>query len=125
MEFLGISLITRDVPALAEFYKNVLDVDADGNDTHVELKTEGAALAIFSAAGMESMAPESMRGAGCGSVTIGFRVKDVDAEYERLERLGVRFVKLPTTHPWGYRSLWFRDPDNNIVDFMSPANGHT
>lgn len=121
MEFAGICLITKNVPALAEFYTKVLNIKAEGNDTHVELKTKGAALAIFSVEGMERMAPLSMRGAGYGSVSIGFRVEDVDAEYERLKKLKVEFVKLPTTHPWGARSLWFRDPDNNIVDFMSPA----
>ncbi|MEK7353895.1 MAG: VOC family protein [Chloroflexota bacterium] len=122
MEFIGISLITKDVPALAKFYTEVLGVKADGNDVHVELKTEGAALAIFSIEGMERLAPLSMRGAGYGSFSIGFRVKNVDTEYERLKKLDVEFVKLPTTHPWGYRSLWFRDPDNNIIDFMSPVN---
>ena len=122
MEFIGISLITKNVPALAKFYTEVLGVKADGNDIHVEMKTEGAALAIFSIEGMERLAPLSMRGAGQGSLSIGFRVKNVDAEYERLKKLDVEFIKLPTTHPWGYRSLWFRDPDNNIVDFMSPVN---
>jgi catechol 2,3-dioxygenase-like lactoylglutathione lyase family enzyme len=123
MEFVGISLITKNVPALTEFYTKVLGIEAEGNDVHAELKTEGAALSIFSVAGMERMAENSMEGAGNGSFTIAFRVRDVDTEYERLKELNVEFVKLPTTHPWGQRSLWFRDPDNNIVDFMSPPNG--
>ena len=123
MEFVGISLITKNVPALAEFYTKVLGIKAEGNDVHVELKTEGTALAIFSVEGMERLAPNSMRGAGNGSFTIAFRVEDVDVEYERLKELDVEFVKLPTTHPWGMRSLWFRDIDNNIISFMSPPNG--
>jgi len=122
MEFIGITLITKDVPNLAKFYSNVLGVKAEGNDVHVELKTEGASLAIFSTESMERMAPHSMRDAGCGSCSIVFRVKDVDAEYEKLKKLEVEFVKPPTTHSWGSRSFWFRDPDNNIVDFMSPVN---
>ena len=80
-------------------------------------------MSIFSVEGMERMAENSMEGAGNGSFTIAFRVRDVDTEYERLKELNVEFVKLPTTHPWGQRSLCFRDPDNNIVDFMSPLNG--
>jgi len=122
MEFIGICLITENVPALAEFYTKVLGVEAEGNEVHIELKAEGTAPAIFSEEAMERIAPDSMQGAGCGNFSIGFRVKSVDAEYERLKKLDVEFVKLPTTHPWGWRSLWFRDPDNNIIDFMSPSN---
>jgi uncharacterized glyoxalase superfamily protein PhnB len=68
---------------------------------------------------MESMAPLSMQGAGHGSFTTMFEAKDVDAEYERLKALDVEFVMPPTTHPWGARSFWFRDPDGNIVDFFA------
>lgn len=119
MKFAGICLITRDVPRLADFYASVLGVAAEGDETHVELKTPGAGLAIFSIEGMERMAPHSMLGAGNGRVTIAFEVVDVDGEYARLEALGVEFVMLPTSHPWGARSLWFRDPDGNIVDFYA------
>jgi catechol 2,3-dioxygenase-like lactoylglutathione lyase family enzyme len=119
MKFVGICLITLNVPALVNFYTRVLGVKAEGDDIHAELKTEGANISIFSAAGMESMAPLSMRGAGYGSVTIAFEVNDVDAEYERLKALDVEFVKLPATHPWGNRSVWFRDPDGNIIDFFT------
>ena len=119
MKFVGICLITNDVPVLAGFYAKVLGLKAQGDDVHAELNTEGADISIFSAEGMESMAPLSMQGAGYGSFTIAFEVSDVDAEYERLKALDVEFVKLPATHPWGCRSLWFRDPDGNIIDFFT------
>jgi catechol 2,3-dioxygenase-like lactoylglutathione lyase family enzyme len=119
VKFTGVCLITPNVSALVSFYTRVLGVKAEGDDVHAELKTEGAGIAIFSTAGMESMAPRSMQGAGYGSVTMGFEVNDVDAEYERLKTLGVEFVKLPETHPWDSRSVWFRDPDGNIVDFFT------
>jgi catechol 2,3-dioxygenase-like lactoylglutathione lyase family enzyme len=119
MRFAGICLITKNVSKLAEFYTEVLGVEADGDDTHVELITEGCGMTIFSVDGMEKLAPQSMRGAGTGCFTIGFEVEDVDAEYERLNAFGVKFVKQPTTHTWGTRSFWFRDPDRNIVNFFT------
>ena len=67
MKFAGICLITQDVIALVDFYKKVLGVEARGDETHMELSNEGAGIAIFSTAGMESMAPGSMQGAGSGS----------------------------------------------------------
>lgn len=32
------------------------------------------------------------------------------------------WVKPPTTQPWGTRSIYFRDPDSNLVDFYTPPN---
>jgi uncharacterized glyoxalase superfamily protein PhnB len=119
MKFTGICLITNNVPALMQFYTKVLGVEGSGNEVHAELKTEGGNMAIFSSNGMEKMAPGVMQGAGHGSFTIGFEVEDLDAEYERLKALGVQFVMLPTEHPWGAKSFWFRDPDGNIVDFYA------
>jgi catechol 2,3-dioxygenase-like lactoylglutathione lyase family enzyme len=119
VKFVGICLITNNVPVLADFYAKVLGVKAEGDDVHVGLDTEGAGMSIFSAEGMDNMAPLSMQGAGHGSFTTMFEVEDVDEEYERLKALNVEFVMLPTTHPWGARSFWFRDPDGNIVDFFS------
>ena len=119
MKFMGICLVTKNVTALAEFYARVLGFDAEGDETHVVLRSEGGGITLFSEDGMESLAPNSMQGAGCGSLIISFEVIDVDQEYQRLKTLGVEFVKLPVTHPWGTRSLWFRDPDGNIVNFFT------
>lgn len=119
MEFIGICLITKNVLSLANFYSEVLGVVSEGNDTHMKLKNKGANIVIFSAEGMESIVPNSMCGAGYGSFTITFQVKNVDEEYERLKALNIEFIKLPTTHPWGSRSMWFRDPDGNIVNFVN------
>ena len=119
MKFTGICLITNDVAGLAKFYEMVLGVKAEGDAVHAELRPEGAGISIFSVEGMERMAPSSLQGAGHGGFTFGIEVDDVDAEYQRLKTLGVEFVKLPQTHPWGCRSFWFRDPDGNIVDFYT------
>jgi len=54
------------------------------------------------------------------SAILEFRVSDPDAEYARLRDF-VKWVKPPTTQPWGMRSIYFRDPDGNLVDFFAPA----
>jgi catechol 2,3-dioxygenase-like lactoylglutathione lyase family enzyme len=121
MKYSGICLITKSVPTLVRFYSTLFACEAVGDDIHAEFCFGGLNLAIFSIAGMEEMAPGSMKDAGYGSFTIGFAVDNVDAEYARLKALGVEFVKPPQTHPWGARSLWFRDPDGNIIDFFTPV----
>jgi predicted enzyme related to lactoylglutathione lyase len=122
MKFTGICLITNDVPALADFYSQLLGVTAEGDAQHMELHTDGAGIAIFTVQGMEDMAPGCMQGAGHGGCTLGFEVQDVDEEYARLQALGVEIVKLPQSYPWGTRSVWLRDPDGNIVDFYAVLN---
>jgi predicted enzyme related to lactoylglutathione lyase len=119
MEFTGICLVTDDVPALARFYAALTGAAAEGDDTHVELRGEGAGIALISTAGMEALAPGAMQGAGRGNCTFSFRVQDADAEYERVKALGATLVKPLQTHPWGARSFWFRDPDGNIVSFYA------
>jgi catechol 2,3-dioxygenase-like lactoylglutathione lyase family enzyme len=53
-----------------------------------------------------------------------FEVDDVDSQFERLkadEQLGISFIIPPTTMAWGNRSIYFRDPDGNLVNLFSPA----
>src|SRR5260370_27791536 len=53
---------------------------------------------------------------------IEFRVEDVDGEYKKLKAVVSDFVQVPTTKPWGNRSLLFRDPDGNLINFFTPAS---
>ena len=117
--FNGICLVTPDVIRLRDFYRTVLDVEGEGTESFVQLKTSGAVISIFCESGMERMAPGSMRNHGHGGYTIEFEVEDVDAEYERLMDLRVPIVKMPSTQTWGRRSVWFRDPAGNIINFYS------
>jgi uncharacterized glyoxalase superfamily protein PhnB len=50
---------------------------------------------------------------------LDFMAGDVDAEYERIAALGVAWVMLPTTQPWGNRSMIFRDPRGNLISVFS------
>jgi predicted enzyme related to lactoylglutathione lyase len=52
---------------------------------------------------------------------IEFLVADVDAEYARLHETISDLVAEPTTMPWGNRSVLFRDPDGNLVNFFTPV----
>ena len=119
--FNGICMITRDVQAMRDFYHQVLQARSEGDDVFTAFSTEGAQLTLFHEKGMEQMAPGSMGGRGHGSYALEFEVEDVDREHERLVELGVPIVKPPTTQPWGLRSVWFRDPDGNIVNFYAPS----
>jgi len=124
MIFAGICIITENVSRLSGFYEKILQVTAEGDDTHTIINTNGAGVSIFSKTGMEGMASGSTIYTGNSSSVIMFEVEDADAEYERLKAMDIEFVMLPTTYPWGNRALWFKDPDGNIVDFYEGYKTH-
>ena len=120
MRFSGISLVSSDVRRLRDFYAALFQVEPSGPaDWWVNFETlPGGIFTIYHEQGMEEMAPGCMdRETGTGRFTIEIQVEDVDLHYERLKELEVPVVKQPTTQEWGRRSVWFRDPDGNIVNF--------
>ena len=50
---------------------------------------------------------------------IEFLVDDVDGMHQNLAGFVEDVVQEPTTMPWGNRSLLFRDPDGNLVNFFT------
>nr|WP_284346952.1 VOC family protein [Frankia sp. Cppng1_Ct_nod] len=54
--------------------------------------------------------------------SVEFLVDDVDTAYKRLRKITDEFINEPTTMPWGNRSLLFRDPDGNTVNFFTPVS---
>ena len=86
-----------------------------------ELRTANAALAIAGTRTVPLFAPDAARPGENRSVIIEFLVDDVDTVHERLAGFVEDFVNKPTTMPWGNRSLLFRDPDGNLVNFFTPV----
>lgn len=111
-------LITKDVQRLVRFYSNILQVRAKitGSD-YAEFNTGVGVLAIFSATAQERYIPGSTTTGGNKSSILEFRVAHVDREYNRIIAFVTNWVKLPSNTPWGTRSMYFRDPDGNLVDF--------
>jgi len=114
-------LITNNVRSLTDFYSRVLQVEpTKTGEDYVEFRTGAGTLALFSAEAQEKYIPGSATAAHNRSAILEFRVSDPDREYARLRDF-VKWVKAPTTQPWGTRSVYFRDPDGNLVDFFAPA----
>jgi uncharacterized glyoxalase superfamily protein PhnB len=116
-------LITGRFAELVDFYQHALGVPPQSvtKGVYAEFPTGRGVLAIFSAEAQEKYIPGAAEPANNRSAILEFRVTDVDAEYVRLQRFVETWVKPPTNQPWGTRSLYFRDPDGNLVDFYSPA----
>ncbi|WP_254560027.1 VOC family protein [Dyadobacter diqingensis] len=124
MNFASIRIITADIKPLVRFYEQITGLPSiQYTEDFAELRTPSFVVAIGSTrtlalfGGTHLATPRSNH-----SIILEFRVDDVDAEYHKLaEQLGNNIVQIPTTMPWGNRSMLFRDPDGNLVNFFTPA----
>ena len=122
MDFVSIRVITDDVARLVAFYERVTGGQAIwANENFAELTVGSATLAIASARTVPLFAAGAARPADNSTVIIEFLVDDVDRVHGNLAGFVEDFVSEPTTMPWGNRSLLFRDPDGNLVNFFTPV----
>ncbi|WP_044215422.1 VOC family protein [Dysgonomonas gadei] len=123
MNLLSTRIITDDVQRLVDFYGHITGLPAiQFTPDFAEFKTEAAALAIGGTSTMQFWGDDVAEAAKNRTVILEFRVADVDETYNKLEDfLAPYLVQEPTTMPWGNRSLLFRDPDGNLVNFFAPV----
>jgi predicted enzyme related to lactoylglutathione lyase len=124
MNFVSIRVITADIKRLVRFYEQITGIAVTMyTEDFGELKTPAGTLAIGSTRTLQLFGGDVARPADNHTVIIEFRVGDVDAEFRRLaDVIDQAVVQAPTTMPWGNRSLLFRDPDGNLVNFFTPIS---
>jgi predicted enzyme related to lactoylglutathione lyase len=122
MDFVSIRIITGDIKRLVGFYEQATGVAAAWfTEDFAEISTAHATLAIGSTRTVPLFASGAAQPADNRSVIIEFLVEDVDQTHKNLADFVDDFVQPPTTMPWGNRSLLFRDPDGNLVNFFTPV----
>ena len=125
MNLISIRIITGDVKKLLHFYEQVTGISGvQYTEDFAEIQSESATLAIGSTRTLAFFGGDEVaKAAHNRSVIIEFIVKDVDAVYTAIASLVQSdIVQEPTTMPWGNRSLLFRDPDGNLVNFFTPVS---
>ena len=123
MDYVSTRVITDDIKRLVRFYEEVTGLSPRWlTEEFAEFATPSCTLAIASKRTMDMFGAGAARPADNHTAIIEFRVDDVDKEYEKLEKLISDFVQRPTTQPWGNRSLLFRDPDGNLINFFTPVS---
>ncbi|MDT5337797.1 MAG: hypothetical protein QOD90_3302 [Mycobacterium sp.] len=122
MNLVSIRIITDDLEKLVGFYERITGVAAVRYPpVFAELRLDTFTLAIGHSQTTKLFGEDSARAAENRSVIIEFKVDDVDSEYLRLAAMVDEWVQRPTTMPWGNRSILFRDPDGNLVNFFTPV----
>jgi predicted enzyme related to lactoylglutathione lyase len=123
MTFISTRVITPDIKRLIAFYGQITGQSLTVyTDDFAELRTPLATLAMGSLRTLRLFGPQAIPGQDGRTAITEFLVSDVDAEYRRISgAIEGALIQEPTTMPWGNRSLLFRDPDGNWVNFFSPV----
>ena len=107
-----VGLLTNDVIKLADFYKQLLEVDNGSNDRiHQTIISDETMLTVYN----DGTAKNNQN----QNICLAFTVDDIEKEYRKLLRLGAEIIEKPARRPWGATNMSFYDPDRNIIYFRS------
>lgn len=113
-------VFARDLPRMRRFYEDVMQfaVHHELGPRWVEYRLGACTLALTERGFLFDDAPPP---AGALSLQLAFRVarEDVDRCAVELERAGVTPLSPPADQPWGHRTLFFRDPDGNVLEIYA------
>ena len=123
MKFRSLRIITNDMTALTRFYQAITGIaPVTYSEDYVEFRTPACDLAIGSKRSMDRYGAGAAKPAANHTTIIEFQVDDVDKEHAWLKDIVTTYEREPTTQPWGNRSMLFRDPDGNLINFFVPVS---
>jgi lactoylglutathione lyase len=114
-------LYARDMVAMRGFYAEVMRFELYFellNGDWVEYRVGGIILALCKPG---LVIPDGTLPIGTASTHLAFRVRreEVDAAEAALRAEGVAIVSPSTDQPWAHRTLFFRDPDGNLLEIYA------
>lgn len=113
-------VFARDLPAMRRFYEEVMrfPIHNELGPSWIAYRVGSNILALTERGMMfDDPSPDP----GALSVQLAFRVApaEMDRCAEELVAAGVSIVAPPQDQEWGHRTLFFRDPDGNVLEIYA------
>lgn len=113
-------IYARDLPAMRHFYETVMEFPLSRvlSERWIEYRVGATTLALTVHGPRFGGAPPT---AGDLSLQLAFRVapSDVARCAAALGAKGVTLIEPPTDHAFGHRTVFFRDPDGNVLEIYA------
>lgn len=110
-------IFTRDMVAMRHFYEDVLGFPLvrELSPKWIEYQIGNNTLALAKPSRTAADAPTPN---GSAALQLAFKVTapEVDQCADELLEKGVELLSPPTDQPFGHRTLFFRDPDGNLLE---------
>ena len=122
-----VNLCSKDVPAMDEFYRTVLDLRPEPSLGEARVTGEGYAGKVAFLSDGDVQVHLAERDLGVGFRTgqavnpldrghLAFRTDDIAAVRRRLEEKGIPYSDYGTWAMSGWHQIFFFDPDGNVVE---------
>ena len=113
-------IFVRDMGAMRRFYEDILGLSLlrELSPSWIEYRVGDNTLALARPSLTAADAPTPNRSA---SLQLAFKVSalEVDQCADELVRQGVALLSPPTDQTFGHRTLFFRDPDGNLLEMFA------
>lgn len=115
-------IYARDMAAMRAFYEGIMGFPLErtlGEDW-IEYRV-GANILALAHPRVTAAAKDAPVPTGSAALQLAFRVapSDVSRCEEELRAAGVAIISPATDQSWGHRTLFFRDPDGNILEIYA------
>jgi len=126
----GTGLLVGDIDCMVRFYRDILGFHTEWNGgDFAEFETASGALSLFMYSRKEFVKAIEESYVPPKGINQTFEIAlwvpsfaDVDAEYERLSKLDLRFpTGEPITYPFGIRNFYVADPEGNLLEIGSTS----